>query len=308
MDKFGQAALFSGQGSQFVGMGRALCEFSSELEDCFVRARSLLGFDLQELCWNGPLEKLTAPEVCQPALYVVGYGAFCALRSAGLLENLRVCGGFSLGEWTALAAAGAVNFEEGLRMVSLRAKYMREAGEAADGTMAALLGGERGALEELCRLCGVTAANYNAPGQIVISGERDRVADALSRAATFGVRKSVPLAVAGAYHSSLMAPAAERLAKDLAAIAIGKPTVPLLSNVTGEAVEDPEIIGHLLCRQIKEPVRWESCLQTAWDLGAEEFIECGAGNVLVNLTGKNLPKARARTAEDVLRSVSRARG
>jgi [acyl-carrier-protein] S-malonyltransferase len=299
----GQAALFSGQGSQFIGMGRSLCEIFPAADSYFVQAGELLGFDLRKICREGPLEKLTAPEVCQPALYVAGYGAFRALRTGGRLKNLRVCGGFSLGEWTALAAAGAVTFEDGLRMVALRAKYMRQAGEAVPGAMAALLGGEREAVEELCRICAVAAANYNAPGQIVISGTRDRVAIALSRASEFGVRKAVPLAVAGAYHCPLMVPASERFAEDMAALSLVKPTVPVLSNVTGHAVEDPELIRQLLVEQIISPVHWDDCLRSAWSHGAREFVECGAGNVLVGLTKKNLPEATAAASEDLLRSA-----
>jgi [acyl-carrier-protein] S-malonyltransferase len=284
-------------------MGHVLCAHFPNAIECFARAEALLGCDLRKICWEGPLEALTTPEVCQPALYVAGYGAFLALRSSGRFGNLRVCGGFSLGEWTALAAAGSITFEDGLRMVALRAKYMRQAGEAVPGAMAALLGGERRAIEELCRICAVAVANYNAPGQIVISGARERVATALSRAAEFGVRRAVPLMVAGAYHSPLMAPARERFAKDMAALSIGAPSVPILSNVTGQAVEDPELIRHLLGKQITSPVRWEDCLQSAWSLGAREFVECGAGNVLAGLTKKNLPAATSAVADDLLRAA-----
>ncbi|MDR1436406.1 MAG: ACP S-malonyltransferase [Puniceicoccales bacterium] len=297
----GLALLFSGQGSQFVGMGKDfLGAVADDGRGVFAAAEELLGYDLRSICLGGPIEKLTEPEICQPALYVVGYAAFCALRDGGLLGDLRAFAGFSLGEWTALAASGALTFCDGLRAVMLRAKCMEEAGALNPGSMAAAVGADLGRVEEFCSACSLFVANVNASDQVVVSGERHRVREAIGRAAEFGIRRIIPLRVAGAYHSPLMEPARRRFSTHLASLTIGNPSLPILSNVSGAALCDGEEIRRLLLEQITSPVRWDCCMRTAHDLGANRFVECGAGRVLLSLAKKNLPHCCACSAEEAV--------
>ena len=271
--------------------------------ELFERANELLGYDLRKICLDGPMERLTEPEICQPALYVVGYGAFRTLESLGLLEELSLCGGFSLGEWTALAAAAAVTFELGLEAVAIRASYMAEAGAKTPGAMAAIIGAEMEAVEKLCDICSVFPANVNAPDQIVIAGEVEKIREAIARAKEFGARRAIRLQVSGAYHCPLMNPAGEKFAKYISSIAIDNPRVPILSNVSGEAVSRGRAIKNLLPQQITSPVQWTKCMQTAGALKIDKFVECGAGSVLQGFVRKNLPHASAISAEDALEAV-----
>ncbi|MDR3117393.1 MAG: ACP S-malonyltransferase [Puniceicoccales bacterium] len=294
----GQAALFSGQGAQHVGMGRSYLAASDEMRVCFSQAGELLGLDLQKLCCEGPLEELTRTEVCQPALFTVGYGIFLTLERRGFWSDLRVCLGQSLGEWTALAAAGAISFAHGLSAVAWRARCMQAACDAGGGAMAALVGGDREKIFQLCEATGTVVSNYNAPDQLVLSGSEAAIAAALERVGECSVRRAIPLAVAGAYHSPAMEPARQNFIAALESLPIARPRIPVLSNVTGRAMEDPEEIRRLLAEQIVRPVRWEDCLRTAEKLGATHFYECGAGRVLVGLARKTLPGAWAGDVND----------
>ncbi|MDR3316768.1 MAG: ACP S-malonyltransferase [Puniceicoccales bacterium] len=295
----GQAVMFSGQGAQFVGMGQALQGRSRKMWECFERAGALLGYDISRICFQGPPELLAETIICQPALFTVGWGAFLTLQEGGFLDGLTVCCGQSLGEWVALVATGIVTFEDGLHAVSQRARFMQDACEGEEGAMAAFIGGQRPRVLELCALASVTISNFNAPDQVVISGKRENVAEAITMAEKFGIRRAVALNVAGAYHCSMMATAKERFAEVVESLPMKCPCVPFISNVTGKVVEDPEEIRRLIIEQIVSPVRWEDCMKTAWELGARTFYECGAGKVLVGLCRKNLPDARAISAEEL---------
>lgn len=276
--------LFSGQGAQRVGMGRSLAEGSGRARERFEAADALLGWDLSAICFEGPEERLTETRVCQPALYVTGIVIFELLRERGKLEGLSLAAGLSLGELTALSAAGALGFEDGLRVVAERGRLMQEACDATDGTMASLIGGSREAVEALCAEHDVDLANLNNPGQIVISGESAKVALAVEAAKASGdFRMVVPLKVAGAYHSRLMEPARRQFEAFLEGVEIREPQFTVLSNTTGQPVRTPEAIREALVRQVVSPVLWEDCLRQAVASGVTRFYECGPGGVLAGM-------------------------
>lgn len=276
--------IFSGQGAQRVGMGKSLVEGSALAKDLYARADAVLGWSLSEVCFEGPEARLTETRVCQPALYVHGYVVWQLLREAGLAGEPRVAMGLSLGELTALAVAGAFSFEDGLRVVAERGRLMQQACDATDGAMASLIGGELAEVEALCAQADVDVANLNSPGQIVISGERDKVAAAVEAAKAGGkFRMVVPLKVAGAYHSRLMEPARVAFAQYLEGVDIQDPTVPVVSNVTGRAVATAAEIRTALAQQVVSSVRWEDCMRTAMAMGITDFVECGVGAVLAGL-------------------------
>lgn len=276
--------IFSGQGAQRVGMGKSLVEGSALAKDLYARADAVLGWSLSEVCFEGPEARLTETRVCQPALYVHGYVVWQLLREAGLAGEPRVAMGLSLGELTALAVAGAFSFEDGLRVVAERGRLMQQACDATDGAMASLIGGELAEVEALCAQADVDVANLNSPGQIVISGERDKVAAAVEAAKAGGkFRMVVPLKVAGAYHSRLMEPARVAFAQYLEGVDIQDPTVPVVSNVTGRTVATAAEIRTALAQQVVSSVRWEDCMRTAMAMGITDFVECGVGAVLAGL-------------------------
>lgn len=275
--------LFSGQGAQAVGMGRSLYENNASARELFERADAVLGYALSKLCFEGPQEALTPTKVCQPALYVHGYAAFTVLRERGKLEGLKTALGLSLGELTALAAAEAFDFETGLRTVAERGRLMQEACEATEGTMASVIGGEREKVQELCEACDIDMANLNCSGQIVISGEKAKVLDAVERAKGMGFKLVKPLVVAGAYHSRLMEPARKAFEGFLQTVDIQAPKLKVFTNTTGGLVESPEAIREALTKQVVSSVLWEDCMRGAAALGVETFYECGPGAVLAGL-------------------------
>ena len=297
------ALLFPGQGAQAVGMGKDLAEIFPAAKKRFEEADALLGFPLSRLCWEGPAAELTRTENCQPALYVTSMAALAALEQemGGGLEPLAGAG-LSLGEYTALAAAGAFSFADGLKLVRLRGQAMEEASRKSAGTMASVLGMELAALEEICKGTGAQVANLNSPGQIVISGSPEHVQAAMAKAKEKGAKRAIPLEVGGAFHSRLMEPAAERLKAALASVEVKLPRFPVLSNVTGQTHGDPASIRELLVRQLTQPVRWEACIRTLLGQGVRSFLEVGAGAVLKGLLRKIDPEAQAQcagTAEEV---------
>jgi [acyl-carrier-protein] S-malonyltransferase len=269
------------------------------MEECLATASAVLGRDLKKICQDGPIEELTRTEICQVALFTVGYGIFRCLQGRGFGKDLGACLGLSLGEWTALAAAEVIDFADGVRLVMERARWMQRACEATSGAMASLVGGDRKEILALCRENGVEISNYNAPDQVVISGERQKIQETLEEIGRCGVRRAIPLAVAGAYHSRLMESAREGFAEVVAAAAFKQPKIPVLSNVSGRVFRDGEEIRRLVVEQITAPVQWETCMQTAASLGVDHFYECGSGKVLVGLAKKNSPQARAQSAEEV---------
>ena len=282
--------LFSGQGAQRVGIGRTFHDNSPTARAWYDEANTVLGYDLKKLCFEGPEEDLTQTRVCQPALYVHGYVAFKLLEERGGLADCQTALGLSLGELTALAAAGVFDFATGLRLVAARAELMQKACETTRGGMAALIGGDRAAAENLAKECDIDLANLNCPGQIVVSGEADKVTQAVALAKERGFKMAVPLKVAGAYHSRLMAAASAAYAGVLAGADFKAPRFPIFTNVTGREVRAPEEIKSALVRQIVSPVLWEDCQRAALALGVAEYYECGPGAVLAGFA-KRIDKA-----------------
>jgi [acyl-carrier-protein] S-malonyltransferase len=276
--------LFSGQGAQKVGMGQSLAEGSELAKKLYQQADEVLGWKLSEICFNGPEETLTETRVCQPALYVMGYAVFRILQEAGKLEDVSLAAGLSLGELTALAAAGSFSFEDGLKVVAERGRLMQEACDTTDGAMASMIGGELESVKSLCTEFDVDMANLNCPGQIVISGESGKVAKAVEAAKAAGTfRMVVQLKVAGAYHSRLMEPAREQFETFLQGVAVKEPQLTVLSNTTGKAVSQPDEIRSALTRQVVSSVLWEDCMREAASGGVTSFYECGPGAVLAGM-------------------------
>ena len=279
------ALLFAGQGAQKVGMGASLCDASAAARALYEQANQLLGWDLRSISFLGPESELTQTKVCQPALFTHGLATLAALREAGKVPTGEpaMALGLSLGELTAYCAAGVFDFATGLRIVAERGRLMQEACEATSGGMAAVIGEERGRVVELCRDFDVEAANFNAPGQIIISGEKNRIAAAVAGAKERGMKKVMPLNVAGAYHSRLMEPARAAFAAFLAPIPFAAPRFSVFTNTTGAAISDPAAIKGALISQVVSSVLWEDCMRAAAVAGATEFWELGPGGVLAGL-------------------------
>lgn len=299
-------------------MGKDLAEQFPAAKKRFEEADALLGFPLSRLCWEGPADELTRTENCQPALYVTSMAALAALEQEGAgpfwgkkvpgrIPQPAAAAGLSLGEYSALAAAGAFSFADGLKLVRLRGQAMEDASRKAPGAMASILGMEEGPLQEICAAAGAQVANLNSPGQIVISGLSEQVQAAMRKAKEKGAKRAIPLEVGGAFHSRLMEPAAERLKAALASVEVKAPHYPVLSNVTGQAHGDPASIRELLVRQLTQPVRWEACVRSLLGQGVRFFLEVGTGTVLKGLLRKIDPEAQvqsAGTAEEVRQAAA----
>ena len=280
----GKGLLFSGQGAQFVGMGKTLCEHSEIARTIYQSANEILGWDLKNICFNGPDKALTETRVCQPALYTQGYSIYKLLIERGLAKNIKAVFGLSLGELTALAVAGVYDFETGLRLVAERGRLMQEACNSTEGGMASLIGGDFPKVEELCKNFSVEIANYNCPGQIVISGNKLNILQAVAASKNMGFKLVKPLNVAGAYHSSLMESAKLAFAEFIDPIQFKTPRYQIFSNVTGNMIMEPEDIKNALVDQIVSSVRFESCIvHSKQDLAIDHFIECGPARVLAGL-------------------------
>jgi [acyl-carrier-protein] S-malonyltransferase len=248
-------------------------------------ANQYLGWDLSKICFEGPEGELTQTKVCQPALFVHGMAVLAALHEARRIpEGGPQFGlGLSLGELTAYCAAGVYDFPTGLRIVAERGRLMQQACEQTCGGMAAIIGEDRAKVAELCREFEIEAANFNAPGQIIVSGERSRVTAAVAAAKDRGMKKVMPLNVAGAYHSRLMEPARAEFAAFLEGIPFSAPRFTVFSNTTGQAIADPAAIKTALARQVITSVRWEDCMRSSVAAGATELWELGPGGVLSGL-------------------------
>ena len=277
------ALLFSGQGAQKVGMGRSLYEHSPTARALYDEANRILGWDLKKVCFEGPEAELTQTKVCQPALFVHGLALHAILQEQGRLGDVQFALGLSLGEITALTAAGVFDFATGLKVVAERGRLMQLACEQTVGGMAAVLGEEREKVAELCREFGIETANFNAPGQIIISGEKSQVDAAVAGAKERGMRKVMPLNVAGAYHSRLMEPARAAFAQFHADIPFAVPQLTVFANSTGQPVSDPAAIREALIQQVVSSVLWEDCMRGAAAAGVTEFWELGPGGVLAGL-------------------------
>lgn len=272
--------LFSGQGAQTVGMGRSLYENSEVAKAIYDEANEVLGWDLKTLCFEGPDEALTETKVCQPALYVQGYAIFSILKELGKLGDLKAACGLSLGELTALAAAGVYDFATGLRLVAERGRLMQLACDATKGGMAAVIGGAPEDVQTFCDEFDIEIANLNCPGQIVISGDNTKVLEAVA-ASKGRFKLCKPLNVAGAYHSRLMESARDEFAEFIKDFDFKAPEVVCYTNVTGAQVSDPQDIKDSLVKQVVSSVRFEDNLRNmAAENGIEQFYECGPGKVL----------------------------
>jgi [acyl-carrier-protein] S-malonyltransferase len=288
--------LFSGQGAQQVGMGRSLCENSEIAQALYDEANQVLGWDLRKISFEGPDEELTLTRVCQPALYVQGYAVFAILKEQGRLEGLSAACGLSLGELTALAAAGVFDFATGLKLVAERGRLMQLACDATKGGMAAVIGGTPESVQAFCEKFDIEIANLNCPGQIVISGDNEKVLEAVAHSKEAGFKLCKPLNVAGAYHSRLMASARDAFAEFIKDFKFKTPEIAVYTNVTGARVSEPEVIKECLVKQVVSSVRFEECLRNmAAENGLSDFYECGPGKVLAGFA-KRTDKALSVTS------------
>jgi [acyl-carrier-protein] S-malonyltransferase len=274
------ALLFAGQGAQLVGMGKDFAGKFRGAKTWFDRANAAVGYDLAGICFNGPEADLTKTENAQPGIFLVSWVAFQLLKEQ--VPNLKfdATAGLSLGEFTALTVASAMSFEDGLRVVRQRGRFMQEACDVAEGGMAAIIGLDETSTREVCAEAGVVLANLNCPGQIVISGEAEKIAKACELARARGAKRALPLTVAGAYHSPLMANAQPKLLAELAKVNLVPPIVPVISNVTARAHGTPAEISAKLVEQVCASVRWEESMRALLAQGFTRFIEFGPGTAL----------------------------
>lgn len=281
--------VFPGQGSQRVGMGRDLVEASSEAKSLFELANKAVGFDLASLIFEGPEEELKQTVNTQPALLTTSVALYQTFASHGITPDYVA--GHSLGEYSALTAAGSLSFEEAVATVRARGGFMEQAVPSGQGAMAAVLGGEREALAALCEEITsqgqlVELANMNCPGQIVVSGSKEGVEQLVARVKEIGAKRAIPLEVSGPFHSSLMKPAAQKLEGQLSTINIQDAKVPVIANVTARPVTDRTQISSLLVEQVYSPVLWQDSINWLIEQGVDTFVEIGPGSVLAGLIKK----------------------
>ncbi|GAB6933526.1 ACP S-malonyltransferase [Calditerricola satsumensis] len=295
------AWVFPGQGSQVVGMGKAIAEADADARAVFDAADEALGFALSRLCFEGPEEELRLTVNTQPAILTTSAALLAVWKKAAPRPDFVA--GHSLGEYSALVAAEALSFVDAVRIVRQRGAFMEEAVPAGRGGMAAVLGMEREALQAIVEAVSaegdvVELANLNCPGQIVISGTREGVKKAAERAREAGARRVLELAVSGPFHSSLMKPAAERLAKVLVDVPLADARVPVVANVTARPVTQAAEIRRLLVEQVAAPVLWEDSVRTMLEAGVDTFVEIGPGTVLTGLIKKIDRRARCFNVHD----------
>lgn len=293
------ALMFAGQGAQYVGMGKDWSNQFPTARTWFERARSALGYDLPSICFEGPEPELTKTENAQPGIFLVSWVAYQLLKERVPHLSFQAAAGLSLGEFTALTAAGALSFEDGLRIVRLRGRFMQEACEATRGGMAAIIGLDEAVTREVCEQSGVVLANLNCPGQLVISGEADKIGKACELAKSKGARRALPLPVAGAYHSPLMSSAQPRLKAELANLVIQTPSVPVISNVTAQPHTGSEEIRARLVEQVTSSVRWEESMRVLLAQGFTRFIELGPGTALSGFMKRIGKDAQVLNVSDV---------
>src|SRR5450755_4027589 len=274
------ALLFAGQGAQVTGMGKDLAEKFPSAQAWFDRANAALGYDLAGICFNGPEADLTKTENAQPGIFLVSWVAFQLLKEQVPNLKFEATAGLSLGEFTALTAAGAMSFEDGLRVVRQSGRFMQEACDATRGGMAAVIGLDEAPTREVCAEAGVVLANLNCPGQLVISGEAQKIAKACELAKAKGAKRALPLSVAGAYHSPLMASAQMKLGAELAKVNLVSTIVPVISNVTAKAHGTPAEISAKVVEQVCASVCWEESMRALLAQGCTRFIELGPGAAL----------------------------
>jgi len=296
----GIGLVFPGQGSQSVGMGRALYDAHPHVRKVYKEAGTIVGYDVAALCFEGPAERLNLTEYTQPALLTASIAALRLLEPLGL-RPLAVAG-HSLGEYSALVAAGGVTFGAAVSLVQKRARYMAEAVSPGTGLVAAILGLNGEAVQEACReaseLGVVAPANLNCPGQVVIAGEKAAVERAIEQAKAKGCRKAIPLPVSVPVHTPLMKKAADRLAVEVAATALSDLEVPLVNNVAAKALRRSTEVRDSLIRQLPSPVLWEDSVRVMWKMGVRTFVEVGPGTVLTGLVKRIVPEAATLNVND----------
>ena len=296
----GVAFVFPGQGSQSVGMGKALCEAHPELKQVYDEASEVLGYDIAALCFNGPAETLNLTEHTQPALLVSSIASLRALQPVTVTPT--AVAGHSLGEYTALVAAGGLTYADAVGIVQKRGRYMAEAVPPGTGSVAALLGLDADSVKQACdeaRSIGVVqAANFNSPGQVVIAGEKAAVERAIDVAKSKGCKKAVPLPVSVPVHTPLMQKAADRLAADLAAISWSDLRMPLINNAEAKPIVKAGEIQSSLVRQLPASVQWEASVRAMAAMGVKTFVEIGPGSVLTGLIRRIVPEATTLNVND----------
>ena len=281
-----KCCVFAGQGAQVPGMGKDFAEADAEVMGFFDTANAVLGFDLKKICFEGPAEELTKSNVCQPAIFVTSFAAYTALKKKKAVA-FDCAAGLSLGEWGALCAAGVLDFDSTLKVLEARGRFMQEACEATPSGMIAIVGATPDQLNQLCEKTGCTVANINSAAQQVLSGSKDAIASAAAVAKELGIKRAIPLATAGGFHSPFMAPAREKLAPILDGITFNAPKFPVLSNVTGKPhAADPGAIKATMLEQVTGTTNWAADVEAAKALGCTTFVEFGPGKVLSGLIKK----------------------
>ena len=281
-----KCCVFAGQGAQVPGMGKDFAEADAEVMGFFDKANAVLGFDLKQICFEGPAEELTKSNICQPAIFVTSYAAYATLRKRKAVD-FDCAAGLSLGEWGALCAAGVLDFDSTLKVLEARGRFMQEACEATPSGMIAIVGATPDQLKALCEKTGCTVANVNSAAQQVLSGSKDAIQAAAAAAKELGIKRAIPLATAGGFHSPFMAPAREKLAPVLDGITFNAPKFPVLSNVTGRPhASDPGAIKAMMLEQVTGTTNWAADVESAKALGVTTFVEFGPGKVLSGLIKK----------------------
>jgi len=293
------AVVFAGQGAQFVGMGRDLAAAYPECRALFERADEVLGYALSKVCFEGPLEELTRSDNCQPAIFVTSIACLAALRHEVPSFSFDATAGLSLGEWSALHAADAISFDDTLRVLQARGRFMQAACAERQGGMVSVIGLSEEKLKEICAATGVEIANLNSPEQTVLSGEKARIAEAEKMAQAAGAKRTVMLNVAGAFHSALMASAAARLEEFLKDVPIKTPSKPVISNVTGRPHGGPEEIRQAMVRQVTSAVQWVACVRYLQQNDITHYLECGPGRVLSGLIKRTHKDAELFDIQDI---------
>ncbi len=300
------AFLFPGQGAQFVGMGKDVAEAFGEAANVFERANDIAGYDLRSVCFEGPKERLDSTTVSQPAIFTVSAAILEVIRTQSATCNLHpaVTAGLSLGEYTALYAAGIFSFEDGLRLVQRRGQAMQAAAELSEGSMVSIIGLDEQQVRELCNEAGhgelLLGVNYNCPGQIVVSGTKTACERAEQLAAKYGAVKAIALSVAGAFHTEMMKEAADSLADALKNANVGEPAdIKIIANIDAEYYDNSKNIIEGVSKQLVQPILWQKCMERLLAEGVEDFYEIGPGKVLTGLMRRINRKTKVINVSDL---------